>query len=52
MTTGVIVLNVVLRRMQINGKEGLVRRIDNYVIKWVFPLVYVGAVGFALTAIF
>jgi hypothetical protein len=33
--------------MQINGNEGLARRIDNYVIKWIFPLVYVGAVAFA-----
>jgi len=46
-TTGVIVLNVGLRRMQLNGKETLARRIDNYVVKWIFPLGYGGAVAFA-----
>jgi hypothetical protein len=46
-TTAVIVLNVGLRRMQINGNETLARRIDNYVIKWIFPLVYAGPVAFA-----
>jgi hypothetical protein len=47
-TTAVIALNVGLRRVQINGKEVLARRIDNYVVKWIFPLGYVGAVTFAV----
>lgn len=46
-TTAVIALNVGLRRMQINGNERMARRVDNYVIKWIFPLVYVGAIAFA-----
>jgi hypothetical protein len=39
-TTAIILLNVALSRMQIRGREALASQIDNYVVKWVFPMAY------------
>lgn len=47
-TGAVVVFNVALRRLVIMGREALARSIDNYVVKWVFPLGYVGVVAFAV----
>lgn len=47
-TGAVVVFNVALRRLVVRGKEALARRIDNYVVKWVFPLGYGGVVVFAV----
>ena len=43
-TGGVIVINVALRRIKQSGREDLARKIDNYVIKWIYPFGYLGAV--------
>lgn len=48
-TGGVAVLNVMLQRLSISGRVDLARKIDNYVVRWIFPLGY-GAV--VLTAVF
>ena len=37
----IIVFNVGLRRLKINGREELARKIDTYALKWIYPLVYV-----------
>jgi hypothetical protein len=47
-TGGVIVVNVALRRIKQSGREDLARQIDNYVIKWIYPLGYLGAVLLAI----
>jgi len=47
-TAASIVLNVILRRMQIQGHEAFAHKIDNYVIKWIFPIGYGAAVAFAV----
>ncbi|MEP2030185.1 MAG: hypothetical protein ABJI96_15910 [Paracoccaceae bacterium] len=46
-TGGVIVINVALRRIKLGGREDLARKIDNYVIKWIYPSGYLSAVLFA-----
>jgi hypothetical protein len=47
-TGAVIVVNVALRRLEIDGHEALARRIDNWVIKWIYPLGYAAIIGFAV----
>ncbi len=47
-TGGVIVVNVALRRIKQGGREDLARQIDNYVIKWIYPFGYLGAVLLAI----
>lgn len=44
-----IVFNVLLRRLKATGREPLARKLDNYVIKWIYPLGYAAIVGFAIT---
>jgi hypothetical protein len=42
--TGLVVLvNVVFRRMEVHGREGLARHLDNYTI-WVYPVTLVALV--------
>ncbi len=48
-TGAIIVFNVVLRRLKVAGRETFARRLDNYVIKWVYPLGYAAVVGFAVS---
>ena len=43
-TGGVIIINVALRRIKQRGREDLARKIDNYVIKLIYPFGYLGAV--------
>jgi hypothetical protein len=40
----VIVYNVWLRRLEVNGEIEMVERIDN-VLDWVYPLIYVTLFG-------
>jgi hypothetical protein len=47
-TGATIVVNVALRRLKVAGREVLARRIDNWVIKWIYPLGYAAIVGFAI----
>lgn len=46
-TAMVIIMNVFLRRLKLRGKEPLAISIDNYVVKWVFPLGYLGVIAYA-----
>jgi len=46
-TGAIIVFNVGLRRLVINGRETQAKRLDNYVVKWIYPLGYAAVVGFA-----
>jgi hypothetical protein len=36
----IIVFNVGLRRLKITGREELARKIDDYALKWIYPLAY------------
>ena len=45
----VIVFNVVLRRMKTAGREVQAAKLDNYALKWIYPLAYAAIVGFAVT---
>ncbi|MEM7320081.1 MAG: hypothetical protein AAF408_13790 [Pseudomonadota bacterium] len=47
-TGAVIVFNVGLRRLKVSGREDLARRLDNYTLKWIYPLSYLAVVGFAV----
>lgn len=47
-TGAIIVFNVVLRKLKVTGREDLARKLDNYVIKWIYPLGYAAIVGFAV----
>lgn len=47
-TGAIIVFNVGLRWMKINGRETAARTLDNYVVKWIYPLGYIAVVSFAL----
>lgn len=40
---GIVVLNVLLRRLVMNDRSDLAHKIDTYAVKWVLPIVY-GAV--------
>lgn len=44
-----IVFNVVLTRLQVAGRQGLATRLDNYAIKWIYPLGYAAIVVVAVT---
>ncbi|WP_186766432.1 hypothetical protein [Falsiphaeobacter marinintestinus] len=46
-TATVIIMNVVLRRLKLRGRESLAISIDNYIVKWVFPLGYLGVIAYA-----
>ena len=47
-TGAIIVFNVGLRWMKINGREAAARTLDNYVVKWIYPLGYIAVVSFAI----
>lgn len=47
-TGAVIVFNVVLRRLKLAGRETLARKLDNYALKWIYPIGYAAIVGFAV----
>lgn len=46
MTGLVVIYNVVLRKMEINGQEHLARRMDIYVLVGIYPLLYLLIIGF------
>lgn len=50
MTGALIVFNVALRRLKVSGKEGTARTLDNYAIKWIYPLGYAAIVAYAVSA--
>jgi neurotransmitter-gated ion-channel len=47
-TGAIIVVNVLLRRLKLMGREALATRLDVYVIKWIYPLGYAAIVAFAV----
>jgi hypothetical protein len=47
-TGSLIGFNVALRRLKVAGRESLAQRIDNHVIKWIYPLGYLAIIGFAI----
>ncbi|WP_299899606.1 hypothetical protein [uncultured Ruegeria sp.] len=50
MTGALIVFNVALRRLKVSGKERTARTLDNYAIKWIYPLGYAAIVAYAVSA--
>lgn len=44
----VVIFNVILKRLEVTGKEGIAFKIDNYTI-WIYPLAYVIAI---ITSVF
>ncbi|WP_425044474.1 hypothetical protein [Primorskyibacter sp. S87] len=49
-TGAIIVFNVVLRKIKAGGNEPLAKKLDNYAIKWIYPLGYAAIVGYAIFA--
>ncbi len=47
-TGSIIVFNVALRRLKVAGQESLAQSIDNHMIKWIYPLVYLVIIGVAV----
>lgn len=47
-TGAIIVFNVALRRLKTSGREDMARKLDNYAIKWIYPLAYTAIVGSAV----
>ncbi|MEY8839677.1 hypothetical protein AB9K41_11680 [Cribrihabitans sp. XS_ASV171] len=47
-TGGVIITNVMLRRLKATGREELAHKLDTYIIKWIYPLGYAAIVAFAV----
>ncbi len=50
MTGALIVFNVALRKLKVSGREDVARKLDNYAIKWIYPLGYAAIVGYAIFA--
>ena len=50
MTGALIVFSVALRRLKVAGREDTARKLDNYAIKWIYPLGYAAIVGYAVFA--
>ena len=44
----IIVFNVGLRRLKITGREELAKKIDDYALKWIYPLAYVIVISWAM----
>jgi len=45
----IVVFSVALSRLKWSGREVMARRLDNYAVKWVYPLGYAGVVAFAVS---
>jgi Neurotransmitter-gated ion-channel ligand binding domain len=45
----IIVFSVGLSRLKWSGREVLAKRLDNYAVKWVYPLGYAAVVGYAVS---
>ncbi len=41
-TGSMVLVNIALRRLKIKDREDLARKIDRYLVIWVYPLMYVG----------
>ncbi|WP_170561927.1 hypothetical protein [Ruegeria atlantica] len=50
MTGALIVFNVALRKLKVSGREDGAKKLDNYAIKWIYPLGYAAIVGYAIFA--
>ncbi|WP_170479587.1 hypothetical protein [Ruegeria arenilitoris] len=50
MTGALIVFNVALRKLKVSGREGTARVLDNYAIKWIYPLGYAAIIAYAVFA--
>ncbi|WP_420585724.1 hypothetical protein [Ruegeria sp.] len=50
MTGALIVFNVALRKLKVSGREDGARMLDNYAIKWIYPLGYAAIVAYAVFA--
>ncbi|WP_170430912.1 hypothetical protein [Ruegeria arenilitoris] len=48
MTGALIVFNVALRKLKVSGREDGARKLDNYAIKWIYPLGYAAIVAYAI----
>ncbi|MFY2824379.1 hypothetical protein [Ruegeria sp. MALMAid1280] len=48
MTGALIVFNVALRKLKVSGREEGARKLDNYAIKWIYPLGYAAIVAYAI----
>ena len=48
-TGAIVVFSVGLSRLKWSGRETMARKLDNYAIKWVYPLGYAAIVGFAVS---
>ena len=48
-TGAIIVFSVGLSRLKWSGRGDLAKRLDNYAVKWVYPLGYAAVVGFAVS---
>ena len=46
----IIVFNVGLRRLRVNDRDDLARKIDSYALSWIYPASYVGVVSWAVYA--
>ena len=47
-TGSIIIFNVALRRLKVAGNESLARRIDNYVVKWIYPISWIAIIAFTV----
>ncbi len=50
MTGAIIVFNVALRKLKTSDREALAKKLDNYAIKWIYPLGYAAIVAYAVFA--
>lgn len=48
MTGTIIVFSVMLRKLKVSGREETARKLDNYAIKWIYPLGYAAIIGYAV----
>lgn len=47
-TAVIIIFNIALKRLAMKGHEELAGRIDNYALKWIYPLAYVVVISWAV----
>lgn len=47
-TGSMVLVNIALRRLKINGRESLARKIDRYLVIWVYPLTYAAVLFWAV----
>ncbi|MEQ9693280.1 hypothetical protein [Shimia sp. SDUM112013] len=47
-TGSMVLVNIALRRLKLNDREVLARKIDRYLVIWVYPLMYAGFLFWAI----